>query len=40
MMKTSKAQNFKNFSNPFGTKRNFVGKGRLSLRDFLPEDRK
>jgi hypothetical protein len=32
-----KHKNLKNFSNPFGTKRKVVGKGRFSLVEFLPE---
>jgi hypothetical protein len=39
LMKTSKTQKIKHFSNPFGTKRKVVGKGRL-LPNFLPEVRK
>jgi hypothetical protein len=35
--KTPKHKNPKNFSNPFGTKRKVVWKGRLLPRDFHPE---
>jgi hypothetical protein len=36
-LKLQKHKNLKNFSNLPGTKRKVVGKGRFSLRDFLPE---
>jgi hypothetical protein len=38
--KLQKHKNLKNFSNPFGTKKKVVWKGRVGLVDFLPKVRK
>jgi hypothetical protein len=38
--KNFKNTNLKYFSNPFGTKRKIVGKGRFGLVDFLREVKK